>query len=294
MKNYPFSRFAALASVVAVQSSLSFALAEDVPAEAKGLIDETAKAALPHLNAALELANADAEDERNFAVFAKSLAGFGLGKTPGPPPWARQDEEDEKELTPEEKEEAEHHKQERAQRIKQIAQGELDTLQGIDQNKDLKTDAEEIEESIRGYLAFELNDRLSVDGDGDKKLTLQEYALSVPARGEIEEDGVDWHQRGHFKSEDKDENGILDIEELMGYTVEGVLKRAALVHLVHTLPAADKDGDKALNEEEFSAISEKAGDLWAEASLLADPMPLDQAYASLYWLSAEDIEALLP
>lgn len=277
------------------------AFSDELPEEALKAIEETVSTSVPHLVAALELATADGDDPKDFTALAKALTAKGLGKTPALPPWARDDEsdhdhggEEEKEGGEEEKVDDEHHKNEWKERVKRLGESDLKYLKGIDADQDLKTDGEEMATAIQGYLGFIIHDKLNVDGDGDNRLTLQEYALAVPAKGKVDKDGIDWHQRGHFEHDDENSDGYLDIPEMIGHDTEGIVKRAYLSHLVLILPEADKDEDGKLSAEEFSALSDSADEVWKEVSPEGSPVALSEIYPAFYWVPAEEIKAMLP
>ncbi|MDF1826401.1 MAG: hypothetical protein P1U68_17280 [Verrucomicrobiales bacterium] len=261
--------------------------ADEIPAEAEEVIAEAVSAAVPHFDAALAIATEGGDDPRDFTALAKSLAARGLGKTPALPPWVPEESEGSGE-------EAEHYREEWESRVQQLGKTDLKYLKGADIDQDLKTDSAEMEKAVKGYLGFLVEDKLNVDGNGDNRLTLQEYALAVPARGEKDEDGVDWHQRGHFEESDADGDGFLDVAEMLGHDVDILVKRSLLAHLVLTIPVADSDGDGVLSESEFLARSGATPEVWAEISRGSDQIALDELYPAFYWVSNENLATLLP
>lgn len=291
------SQFPSLMKSHFLSLSLACALATpvlaEIPAEAEALIDETAATAAVELMTAIELANAEAQNEKNFAILAKSLSQFGFGETPPTPPFfnTRGGQKEESEADARAREDRE---KEIAERIKMLGQADLEFLKSLDVNQDLKVDTEELHQSVKDQLIFDLKDKLNVDGDGDNRLSLKEYALAVPAKGEKDEDGIDWHQRGHFEHDDANGDGYLDVTEMMGHEAGAMVKRATLIHFVHLLPGVDADGDGAISEAEFAALSEKAGEVWKKASPEGAPIALERVYPDLFWLRPDDFKVLMP
>lgn len=259
-------------------------LAADTPES----IEKAASGSTPHLIAALEIADPDNESGKNMAALARQLAKHGFGSAPVMPPWARGDGDSGDRVK-------EDHRKEFAERVKQLGQEDLKLLRTLDSDQDLSLDAEEIDTAIRENLQAYLKDKLSVDKDGDQRLVITEYALAVPAKGDDrDEDGIDWHQRGHFEQADANKDGFLSVDEIMSHPASLTLRRSMLVHLVLTLDRADADKDGSLTENEFSTLSSKAAGLWKKASPDGAPIELARSYPTLFWLVPEDIEILLP
>ncbi|HRQ89348.1 MAG TPA: hypothetical protein PLA50_11150, partial [Bacteroidia bacterium] len=222
MKRMTERSFAIAAIGLALAASPTSA-EQTLPPGAEALINRAAEKSASLLMTAIDLANREAKSDKNFVVFLKELKKYGFGAPVAMPPWANVPEHEDpdapkKELTEEERKEKErkHAEMVEASR-KRVGTFEINYFKEIDKNHDTKTDAEEISKAIRDYLIFELNDRLiNIDGNKDGKLSLQEYALSVPAQGKVGSDGVDWHQREHFEEEDKDGSGFIEMEEVIG------------------------------------------------------------------------------
>lgn len=265
-----------------------------LPPEANALITETVDAAIPHLESAIRISSAEDEGEENFAALAKGLKAFGFGNSPVLPPWLRNYDAEKDELAKKNPRAAEDRRKESIERVERLGQYDIEYLKKIDLNGDLKTDGDEMRKALTAILVDDLKDKLGVDSDGDGRLSLQEYALVVPAKGEVDEDGVDWHQRGHFEQDDANEDGYLDAGEMMGHTARALIGRSLLIHLMFLLPGVDSDGDGELSETEFSRLSENAAALWSEVSENGDSIRLAEGYPGLYWLSNEKVSSLLP
>ncbi|HRQ89387.1 MAG TPA: hypothetical protein PLA50_11350, partial [Bacteroidia bacterium] len=107
-------------------------------------------------------------------------------------------------------------------------------------NGDTRTDAEEIATALRDFLAFYLNDHfIKLDANRDGKLSLREYALSMPTQGTIGEDGADWQQRIHFKKQDKDGSGFIEMEEHMVSIEDSIHRRGLRCLLMFQLAGHD-------------------------------------------------------
>lgn len=231
-------------------------------------------------------------NDGNLIQFVKELKKIGFGEAPGPHP----DDEKEagnKKLTEKEREEVEHRKQEYAARMKMIGQEDVKFLKKLDLNEDLTLSEKESNIAIGGYLKAFIAERLSVDSNGDRKLTLKEYALSVPARGEIGEDGVDWHQRGHFNSEDANKDGLVDELEMVKYISKYVRKRAVKLELATFLISLDKNKDNEITEEEWLANTDKANSVWKKIVRNRKSLPTKDIWPSIYWLGEPDAKLVL-
>jgi len=215
------------------------------------------------------------EDQKNFSTLAQNLRKMGFGKAPlSPPPWYEEKVEGESEQMQNDRE------AEMRTRLKSIGESDLTFLKSLDTNENLTITKEEISLALKSQLEVVLKDRLSVDKNDDGKLSLKEYALIVPARGEISpEDGVDWHQRGHFQSDDENKDSFIDQSEMLGHEIKGFFKSALKIQAVHFLSSADKDQNGTLTKIEFPA-------LWV------DSLPLAQAYPAIYWFSPEKLKSL--
>ena len=117
----------------------------------------------------------------------------------------------------------------------------------------------------------------------------------MPARGkELDEDGVDWHQRGHFEEDDANEDEFVDPLEILHRTSEEVFKRARMIHLVSRLAKADGNRDGKLSQKEFSQLSSQAKQVWLELGLKEKPLDLQASIPTLYWLEPANLKSLLP
>ncbi|MFT6182336.1 MAG: Ca2+-binding EF-hand superfamily protein [Akkermansiaceae bacterium] len=221
------------------------------------------------------LATHGSNDGADFSAFVKKLVGLGFGQSPlDPPPWYKAEIEGEDEAKRKDRE------GEMKTRLKTRGASELTFLTSLDLDKDLKLTKEEVNTSLTTQLEKILQSRLAVDRNGDTKLSLKEYALIVPARGEISpEDGVDWHQRGHFKDDDRNEDGLIDQSEMLGHEVRGFLKVALRIKAVYRFASLDTDKDGILTKSEHPK-------LWAEL------LPLPQVYPAIYWFSPEKLKDL--
>lgn len=259
----------------------SSSIADEVKVNA--LINDTADQAIPHLFSAIELANQNEQSELNYASLAKSMGSLGLGKTPDfPAHWISEDEE-----------EAEHSRPELEERLKMFAQYDIKLLKALDVNGDLKTDSDELREGIKNALLFVLEDKLKVDGNKDNKLSPKEYALAVPAHDEEkDEDGLDWHQRGHFDRDDKNSDGYLDQAEMISFTAEGVVYRAALIHSSLVLRGADANMDGEISKEEFLSINPAAEDVWKKIVKENPTIKLEMAFPSIYWIGLGNLKMI--
>lgn len=274
--------------------------AGELPDGAMELIEGSVGRSAPPMAKAIELANRGAKSDKNFVVFLKELKKHGFSAPTPRPPWADEPEHEDpdlpkKELTEEEKQEkARKHEEMVEASRKRIGTYEINYFKEFDKNRDTKTDAAEIATAIRDYLVFEVNDHLvNIDGNHDGKLTLQEFALSVPAEGRIGEDGVDWHQREHFLESDKDDSGFIEVGEVLSWYIENIHKRSLRSLLVFQLAGHDADGDGKLDRQEFAAIAEGADALYATIFEEGESLEISKAYARLFWVPSEALEKLV-
>lgn len=214
-------------------------------------------------------------EEKNFPPLLKKLNSLGFGNPPlDPPPWYQAHEESETDEKQKDRE------AEMKTRLKTIGKFEVESIVKLDLDKDRNLTKEEINTALTAYLTEVLEDRMSVDQDKDGKLSQKEYCLMVPARGEIDpKDGMDWHQRGHFQSDDANKDGVIDQSELLGHEVKGQLMLALRVQAVHRLKDADQDDDHKVTQKELES-------LWLES------LDLSEAYPAIYWFSAEKLNQL--
>ncbi len=212
--------------------------------------------------------------EENLLALAKGLKALGYGQPPTQmPPWFDAESIEDPKVR-------EDREAEMKVRMKRIGEEQLTFLKFLDTDGDRATGKTEVQKSLVTQLEAALKERLEADGDDDGQLSLSEYALVVPAKGEIsEEDGVDWHQRGHFQEEDRDGNGVLNAAELLFYAVEEYRQTALRMRAALALANRDRDSDGILTKAEVPA-------LWK------DQVSLSSVYPDIYWFASEKLQAL--
>lgn len=182
------------------------------------------------------------------------------------------------------------------ERTARKGEGDVKLLKTLDENGDLILDKEEVTRVISERVAFLLNDRLNVDKNKDGKLSLQEYCLTVAAKGEVDEEGADWHQRGHFKYEDKDKDGSLSKKEIITYEANQFTWKCAMMYLNLALLKTDVNEDGVLSKDEFYTVFK---DVEAVKKSIAHPRPLTfpietkDLWGKLYWVNFEKLVPLL-
>ncbi|MDQ8192067.1 hypothetical protein [Roseibacillus persicicus] len=244
-----------------------------------------AKECSTHIEAALELAEGEAS---NLANLVTRLRTLGFGQTPPPHPAHNKDSGSEKkELTEEERMIEEDHAAERAGRLKQMSKADIAFVQKLDLNKDFTLTSEEVVKSLQEQIGEAIDERLLVDQNQDRRLTGKEYSLSVPARGEVGEDGMDWHQRGHFKHEDSNGDGYVDEHELLANQASEMLQKAQQIHFVMELSTLDQNEDMVLEKEEVGDFLDEK--LWEKLSATTGSIPTSSLWQQSYWLGSEQM-----
>lgn len=108
----------------------------------------------------------------------------------------------------------------------------------------------------------------------------------------MDENGADWHQRGHFKHEDADQDGFISKKEYVLYKADDFLHRSKKIHLAVTLKKLDTDSDSQISKEEFQALTSEEP-LWKKVSKEDVRIPTEDLWSQIYWMSVSDITLIL-
>lgn len=236
------------------------------------------------INSSLDVIGAKGGD---LALLVRQLSKIGFGKNPHSHPNHRDlTEEEKKKMSAKDIEAQKSYLAEARERTARMGEGDIKLLKSLDENGDLKLEKEEVASVITKRLKFLLNDRLNADKDKDGRLSLKEYCLTVPAKGEVGEDGADWHQRGHFRYEDKDKNGFLSKKEIIDYEASKYLWKTAMIMLNLKLVKADTNNDGLISEKEFySVFKDKnfVANAVSKPKPLSFPINVNDLWRTLYW-----------
>lgn len=168
----------------------------------------------------------------------------------------------------------------------------------LDANRDGKVSRDELKQAVEALLVKALERPASMDTDLDGSISKKEYAISMPPKfGEIDADGMDGHARGHFKQEDKDEDGKLSVEEVATPALARVANRVRNLRLAVVLASADTNGDGKLSVEEIQArVSGEAtpGEgAWKALGFANGDVAVDTLYHALSRLPQPEAEELV-
>ncbi|WP_411825998.1 hypothetical protein [Luteolibacter sp. AS25] len=269
---------------------LSPALHAEFSPQTEKVLNGTAEAVSTHVSLALGQVD---EDGEKLTALAGALQKMGFGNPPPVHPEMKKSEEELAKMSEKDRRIYEDHHAERLGRMAQMGKTDVEFIKALDLDKNLMLDAAEVQESVRSQLVFLLEDKLKMDGDKDGKLNLKEYTLGVPVRGEIEEDGVDWHQRGHFESDDLNEDGVIDESEIVSHYAEDLILKSQQIHLATTVAGLDKNADGEIDEEEFSALPAEDDAVWTHMKSESDTIPASQIWQRTYWLPSSAMFPLL-
>jgi len=237
------------------------------------------------------------QDEKNFPPLLNFLKSTGFGKNTQP---LKEDIFWFKEMiansTGDEKKSFEERETEYFSRLESSGKKDIEFLKSLDSNKDLNITNNAVHYIIKSRLEDSLKERLEVDVNKDNKLTIDEYALVVPQRGEPDEDGYDWHQKRHFKSEDRDGNKSIDKIELLGWEIDQIKQKVLQIYLTQTLFNSDTNKNGKLEFSEFGKEIEKEDreKLWLKVARDEKSVSLERLWPSLHWLSSKEISSLQP
>lgn len=269
---------------------LSTALHAEFSPQTEEVLTETAEVTSQHV--CLALMQVDENGEKLTALVG-ALRKLGFGNPPPVHPEMKKSEEDLAKMSEKDRKIYEDHHAERLSRMAQMGRADVEFLKDLDLDKNLKLDDSEIQKSVRDQLVFQLNDKLKADGDQDGNLSLKEYSLGVPVRGEIEEDGVDWHQRGHFERDDLNKDGIIDESEIVSHYAADLSQKSLQIHLATTVAGLDGNSDGAVDKNEFSVIAREDDAVWKHMKGESDAIPISEIWQRTYWLPSTQMLSLL-
>ncbi|MFD2255591.1 hypothetical protein ACFSSA_02795 [Luteolibacter algae] len=269
---------------------LSAALHAEVSPETEKVLTETSEISSRHIR--LALSEVDESGEK-LVPLVSALRRMGFGNPPPVHPEMKKSEAELAQMPEKDRKIYEDHHAERLSRMAQMGQADVEYLKDLDLDKNLKLDEAEIRDSIRGQLVFLLEDKMKVDGDGDGKLNIKEYSLGVPVRGEIEEDGVDWHQRGHFEGDDLNKDGMIDESEVVSHFAADLGLKAVQVHLAASLSNLDGNEDGKIDQSEYSEFAADDETVWKHLKGDSDTVPVSEIWQRTYWLPVSEMLPLL-
>ena len=149
---------------------------------------------------------------------------------------------------------------------------DLEFATTLDGNRDGTLTEAEAEAAVRADFSEAMEDRTSLDADGDGRIEPREYALSQPRTGgPVDDDGIDRHARGHFNREDFDRDGVISTAEIAQRVYPAKMRRYRAMQLGLRVARLDADGDGQLTSAELSA----GGTGLREALEASAPGPLD-------------------
>lgn len=269
---------------------LSTALHAEFSPQTEEVLSKTAEVTSKHV--CLALGQVDESGEKLTALVG-ALQKLGFGNPPPVHPEMEKSEAELAEMSEKDRKIYEDHHAERLSRMAQMGRADVEFLRDLDLDKDLKLDDSEIQKSVRDQLVFQLNDKLKADGDKDGNLRLKEYSLGVPVRGEIEEDGVDWHQRGHFERDDLNKDGIIDESEIVSHFAADLSQKALQIHLATTIAGLDENSDGDIDENEFSTLEAEGDVVWKHMKGESGVIPVSEIWQRTYWLPSAQMLSLL-
>ena len=136
-----------------------------------------------------------------------------------------------------------------------------------------------------GTARIQAHDGLDTDGDG--QVSAREYGLSQPIRGgNVDQDGLDGHARGHFSREDTDGNGLISTAEAAERMPQRLLPHFRAMQLGLRMVSADSNLDNKLDPVELQALS--PGEIWTLLKVASDqPIEIGGLYGRLYMAPLE-------
>lgn len=141
-----------------------------------------------------------------------------------------------------------------------VSEADVEFAAKLDADKDGSTTAAEIRAAVQSDYEERLQARLSLDVDGDGRVTAREYALSQPSRGDdVDEDGLSGHARSHFEREDLDRDGSISRAEVAQRAFEASMRRVRSMRLALQLRSKDADADGTLSADEAAQAVEALG-----------------------------------
>lgn len=124
----------------------------------------------------------------------------------------------------------------------------------VDENGNITEKA--FSEAIRDVILSSLERMGPLDADRDERLSLAEYALSMPVTEGQEKDaeGFTERQRHYFEEQDADDNGYIEGIEYLGGRWEYVEGKVDQFIAMLEIDRADLDADGTLSGEEIEAV----------------------------------------
>lgn len=232
-------------------------------------------------------------DNHSLVDLLKLLQSIGYGEEPpAHPRHGELTDEDKVKMTAQEILERNDYVVEARERVKRMGKKDLLFLKELDADENLILEKDEMMQVIDQQIADHLADQLSVDHDGDGSLTIKEYCLMVPTRGEVDENGADWHQRGHFKHEDSNSDGLISQEEMVNHYAEDVLYRASKIPLAVKLLQLDLNHDGEVSLEELYKLTPD-NQLCQHLLNGKKAFVVKELWQNIYWSRETDIAAFL-
>lgn len=220
----------------------------------------------------------------------KELKKLGFGEAPPSPPWHRELNEAEKEgMSDADIKAQKSYLSEAKERVSRMGRKDFELLKSLDSDGDFKLQENEANKVIYDIVKEEVDKQLEVDQNADGKLTLKEYVIGISIKGEVGEDGADWHQRSHFNYEDKNKDGFIDQSEVIAYHASSFTWKSAMVLLNAKLVKSDGDKNSELSEAEFKSLFKENLDLEKVMKPLEFPVKHENLWSSFYWSNPEKL-----
>lgn len=174
----------------------------------------------------------------------------------------------------------------------EVDAGHVEFLAGLDRSADRKLTAAESTDAIRTEISEAMEERTSLDVNGDGFVAPQEYALSQPAgRNPSGGSGLDGHALDHFRREDLDGDGAISIAEVARRVGATKLRMFTAIQLSLRLAQAETNNDGRLDRAELNALG---GNGLADLLGVESDAPVEMArlYGKLYGASEDQALAI--
>ena len=173
-----------------------------------------------------------------------------------------------------------------------LASSDVQFLSALDANRDMHLSADEAREAIYSEVAAAMQAHAGLDTNGDGQVSAREYGLSQPIRGgNVDQDGLDGHARGHFLREDTDGNGLISNAEASERILQRLLPRFLAMQLGLRMASADSNLDHKLDAVGLQALS--PGETWSPLEVSSNqPLDIASLYGKLYMAPLEVTEQI--
>ena len=173
-----------------------------------------------------------------------------------------------------------------------LASSDVLFLSALDANRDMNLSEDEAREAIRSEVTAAVQAHDGLDTNGDGQVSAREYGLSQPIRGgNMDQDGLDGHARGHFSREDTDGNGLISTAEAAERILQRLLPRFRAMQLGLRMVSADSNLDNKLDPVELQTLSPDG--IWTQLEVASNQsLEIDGLYGKLYLAPLEVTEQI--